>query len=235
MSANLEAMDRARVGPPDAKADDRDQVVVMREVPWSLYQTLLHARGERPRPRLAYLDGELEIMTTSRRHEIAKSVLARLLEAWVEVRGGELNCVGNAREQREPEQAGLEPDESYFVGPIVDELAPDLAIEVVQTSGGIDKLEIYRRLGVREVWFWIEQKLWLYRLVGGKYRRHARSTLFPELDLEVLARFVNTTDDSKQASSVRAYRKLVERELASSVPEHAPTRRPHKRPRIRRR
>lgn len=30
---------------------------------------------------------------------------------------------------------------------------PHLAIEVVWTSGGLDKLDVYRKLGVREVWY----------------------------------------------------------------------------------
>ncbi len=37
--------------------------------------------------------------------------------------------------------------------------APDLAIEVIWTSGGIDKLESYRGLGVGEVWFWREGRM----------------------------------------------------------------------------
>ena len=53
-------MERARVEPPEPSGEDRDQVVVMRGVSWAVYQTLLDARGERPRPRLAYLDGELD-------------------------------------------------------------------------------------------------------------------------------------------------------------------------------
>ena len=35
----------------------------------------------------------------------------------------------------------------------MDKEIPELAIEVVYTSGGIDILKIYRRLGVKEVWF----------------------------------------------------------------------------------
>lgn len=31
---------------------------------------------------------------------------------------------------------------------------PDLAIEVIITSSGIDRLDLYQGLGVREVWFW---------------------------------------------------------------------------------
>ena len=41
---------------------------------------------------------------------------------------------------------------------------PDLAIEVVITSGGLRKLAAYHRLGVREVWFWIREALQIYEL-----------------------------------------------------------------------
>jgi Uma2 family endonuclease len=189
--------------PPSPSREDRDQVVVMRGVSWAVYQTLLDARGERSRPRLAYLDGELEIMTTSRRHEIGKKMLARLLEAYALEREDMLNAVGGATFQKELEEAGLEPDECYCVGPMRE--FPDLALEIVQTSGGIDKLEIYRRLGVGEVWFWIDGAIWVYILVRGKFRQAEKSRAFPRLDLHELARIVLTTDDSNQNAAIRAY------------------------------
>ena len=43
-------------------------------------------------------------------------------------------------------QAGKEPDECYCL--YTDKDIPDLAIEVIYTSGGIDTLEIYRRIGI---------------------------------------------------------------------------------------
>ena len=45
---------------------------------------------------------------------------------------------------------GIEPDECYVLGEVTDPEVPDLAIEVVWTSGGLDKLEIYRKLRVRD-------------------------------------------------------------------------------------
>jgi Uma2 family endonuclease len=48
-------------------------------------------------------------------------------------------------------KVGLEPDECYSIGHA--RKLPDFALEVVETSGGIDTLEAYRRLGFREVWF----------------------------------------------------------------------------------
>jgi hypothetical protein len=44
-------------------------------------------------------------------------------------------------------QAGGEPDESYCIG--IDKAFPDLAIEVVVTSGGINRLDLFHRLGQR--------------------------------------------------------------------------------------
>ena len=65
--------------------------------------------------------------------------------------------------RKAPKLAILEPDECYLIGDQARD-TPDLAIEVVWTSGGIDKLEIYRRLGVREVWRWKDSRIEVYVL-----------------------------------------------------------------------
>jgi len=60
-------------------------------------------------------------------------------------------------------------------GPARQASKPDLAIEVVGSSGGIDKLEIYRKLGVREVWYWQRRRITPYVLVGDAYEERAVS------------------------------------------------------------
>jgi len=57
---------------------------------------------------------------------------------------------------------------------------------VVKTSGGINTLEIYQRLGVKEVWFWKNNKLTVYCLRGDKYQISPQSELLSDLDLQVL-------------------------------------------------
>jgi len=47
-------------------------------------------RGDRSAPRISYLRGELELMTPSRYHENDKTRFARVLEAWAEETGTEL-------------------------------------------------------------------------------------------------------------------------------------------------
>ena len=68
---------------------------------------------------------------------------------------------------------------------------PDLAVEVVVTSGGINKLEAYKRLQIPEVWFWENGALRMYSLGADGYAEVDRSFVLPELDIVLLARCIN--------------------------------------------
>lgn len=132
--------------------EDRDERVLLRGLSWEQLETILAIRGETPRPRFAYLDGCLELMTTSRAHEYIKKTLARLVEQYALERNIECTGYGNLTLKRSELKRGIEPDESYIFGNVKEKEYPDLAIEVIWTHGGLDRLEIYRGLGVREVW-----------------------------------------------------------------------------------
>jgi Uma2 family endonuclease len=186
-----------------------DQVVVLRGIPWEQYDALCAARADTAGPHMAYLDGVLELISPSRRHEYAKTLIARLVEAYAEERGLSLNGFGSETFRKKAQDAGVEPDECYCVGPA--KKVPHFAIEVFYTSGGVDKLEIYRRLKVAEVWFWVRGQFWVYRLVGRQYDLVERSRVLPDLDLDELARIVASTDESHQTEAVRAYRRALRR------------------------
>jgi Uma2 family endonuclease len=192
-----------------APPQDQDQIVVLHCVPWRQYDALCRMRADSAGPRMAYLDGELEIMSPSRQHEHEKKLIARLIEAFAEETGLSLNGFGSETYRRKAKQAGVEPDECYCVGPA--RKVPDFAIEVVYTSGGINKLEIYRRLGVAEVWFWAKGQFYIYRLAGRSYGKRKRSEVLPKLDLDELAEIVTSSDDSHQTEAVRAYRRRLQR------------------------
>ena len=67
----------------------------MRGITWSEYETLLAIRGDRAGLRIAYLKGDLEIMSPSIDHDAIKKTMARLLEAYAEERDLELNGYGS--------------------------------------------------------------------------------------------------------------------------------------------
>ncbi|MGH8586813.1 MAG: Uma2 family endonuclease [Gammaproteobacteria bacterium] len=185
-----------------------DQRVCLHGVTWQDFEALLAMRGDNGAVRVSYLEGELELMAPSIDHENLKTRLARLLEAYAEERGIELEGFGSWTLKAETLKRGAEADECYLVGwrepmPPV----PDIVIEVIWTSGGLDKLAIYRGLGVPEVWFWQDGGLCFYLLDEGGYTAGARSTRLPDLDPDLLTR--GMAEATTQTAAVRAYRQAL--------------------------
>lgn len=178
-----------------------DQRVILRNIDWSDYERLLEARGENASPRMTFLEGTLELMTPSLDHEILKTKLARLLEAYAEELGIDLEGYGSWTLRKKTRKGGLEPDECYSIGP--NAKLPELAIEVAWTSGGLDKLEIYRRLGVREVWIWKDNRLHAFALRGDRYEPIPSSELLPQVDFDLLRSML---DLPSQTAAVRELR-----------------------------
>lgn len=187
-----------------------DQRVVMYGMSWEAYEALLELRGDRSRPRMAYLNGALELMTTTEHHERITRVIRALTDSYMLEIGMDFSAYGEwTMKKRGPDEeaAGIEADDCYRLG--LDQTEgrwPDLAIEVVWTSGGIDKLEAYRRIGVHEVWFWKAGQIAIYVLTGGKYERRDHSEVIPGIDLALVARFV---DEPVLSKAIREYREAL--------------------------
>jgi Uma2 family endonuclease len=81
---------------------------------------------------------------------------------------------------------------------------PDLAIEVILTSGGIDKLSVYRKLGVREVWHWEDGSIRIHVLRGAQYEAVPASEALPGIDLEQLASLLARPSASQAIRDYRA-------------------------------
>src|SRR5205809_735720 len=93
-----------------------DQRVVMQRVSWDSYERLLEIRGDRSMPRMVYLDGALELMTTSEDHEDIKTRISRLLEVYMLEAGMEFGAYGQWTMRRKDREAGIEADECYRIG-----------------------------------------------------------------------------------------------------------------------
>lgn len=160
-----------------------DERIVMTNVAWSTVELFLAAKGERSRPKVYYLDGALELMSPSTNHEHIKTHLGRIIEAYLRHLGITFNGFGAWTVRNKRGKAVLEPDESYLLEP-GRKKRPDLAIEVIWTSGGLDKLEVYERVGVPEVWFWQDGTITVHVLTERGYQQRARSAFAPKLDFE---------------------------------------------------
>lgn len=191
------------VKPFDSLVESR---ILLPNVSWQHYETLISMFGDRPRLRMTYLEGNLEIMTISPEHEMIKKIIARLLETYALEQDIDLFSCGSATFRQEAAAKGLEPDESYCLGSRKD--FPDLAIEVILSSGNLDKLEIYQSLGVQEVWFWQQQKFLIYGLNETQkiYELLEQSYLFPNLDLTLLATHVRPNEEPQ---ALKAFRQQI--------------------------
>jgi Uma2 family endonuclease len=149
---------------------------------------------DRPGYRLSFLDGVLEIRRMpGEPHETVKERIGALLELYLLMAGFDFTPTGSMTLESEAVTVKREADKSYKLAP--DRVRPDLVIEVVFSSGGINKLEAYKRLKIPEVWLWEDGVLEVYHLrLEGKmleYERVSSSEEVKGIDLDLLLRCIN--------------------------------------------
>lgn len=182
-----------------------EQRLLLEGVSWQQYELLLATLGDDfPALRLSYLEGSVEIMTTSPLHEELKTTIGMLMEAYFQETRTRFHGIGSATFRKMATQRGLEPDECYCLGQKKE--FPDLAIEIVLTSGLVDKLDIYRGLGVTEVWVWEAAQFRIYHLREARYEQLINSELLPNCDIQMLASYVKPEE---QFDTVMAYREYL--------------------------
>ena len=183
----------------------QDRCITLYSVSWDRFLAIASLLENQP-VRLTYLDGTVEIMTPSPEQEESKKTIALLLETYLRFIGIRFYGRGGYTLGSHEVEARGEPDESYNLETKKD--IPDIAIEVVITNGGIDKLEKYRRWGVPEVWFYQNQQLFIYHLRSTGYEQVARSDFLPELDLYL---FVQCLDIPDQYDATIAFSEALRR------------------------
>jgi Uma2 family endonuclease len=144
--------------------------------------------------RLTYIDGIVEIMAPpSEAHESPKATVSDLLGVFLRERDIRFYRRGSETQGQKKDGARIEPDECYSIGS--KKTIPDLAIEITVTSGGINKLAIYARLQVPEVWFWEDGTIEVYCLrENDLYEKTINSELIPDLDIELVAEHSRMAD-----------------------------------------
>jgi Uma2 family endonuclease len=178
---------------------------------WADYERVQRMRGDGSVPRLAFDRGVLELMSPSTEHEALKSWIACLVEAWCFERDVDFSPVGSWTLKKKKDDSGVEPDECYIFGPTKKKSRPDLAIEVIWTSGGIDKRDLYHRFKVRELWFWRRERLHVFAYRPRGYVEVAASEVLPGIDLPHLLSFLDRPTTSQ---AVKAYRAALRRRRA---------------------
>ena len=194
-----------------------EQHFLLEDVDWRFYEMLLGQVGDR-HVFITYDLGRLELMSPSWRHDTRSRLLGLLVTLVADALNVPIKGGGSTTFRRENSEAGLEPDQCFYIRNIdrisgKDEIdlsqdpPPDLAIEVEISRRLLQRQGIYERLGVPELWRDDGRRIRVY-LLGrdGKYRQSARSLSFPSLPVNKLGDLMEmsrTLDDTAWVRAVR--------------------------------
>ena len=196
------------------------QSAVINGLTWAGYQWIDKKRDEvRPKLKLAYHRGSLELMAVSFFHDDISGRLQAILRQVCFALAIPLRTPGGATLRSAGADAGLEPDESFYIqnvpalrGVRFLDLAihppPDLAIEVEVSRSSLGKQPIYSALGVPELWRFAEDEVtFLVRTRRGTYRTQAHSRALPLVTSADVTRlvFLEPDDDTAFLAAVVAW------------------------------
>src|SRR5262249_3981457 len=145
----------------------------------------------------------LEIMMSpSEDHERIGRLLARIVELAALELGMHFKAVGSATRRERKVRHGLEPNASFYIPCLPPrsrkiiagnqkEAVPDLAIEVDIRRPGLERMQTYAQLGIRELWRYRKGTVEVLILPPvGDYESVEASGVFPMICSKDLTRFV---------------------------------------------
>ncbi|MGI2903889.1 Uma2 family endonuclease [Tolypothrix sp. VBCCA 56010] len=185
----------------------QEKLVILRDISWEQFKGIEAQLKDNRNVRLSYLSGILEIMSPiGDKHEKVKTTLGYLLEAYMRVKGIRFYGRGGFTLEEQGTASGT-PDESYCIG--TDKETPDIVIEIIVTSGTINRKELYKPKKVPEVWFWKSNEIKIFRLTEqSEYEEVDRSGFFPDLDPNLLLQYIAMPD---QYDAVQEFERVIRR------------------------
>ena len=199
------------------------QRVVLQDITWQEFESVLEELGEHRAARIAYENGLLEIMAPLPEHEDNKEIIGDLIKALLEELEVEFRSLGSTTYKHEGMLKGIEPDQCFY---IQNELAirgkkrldlsinppPDLALEIDVTSR--THRRIYAALKVPELWRFENGNLQINILRQDRYEESPESSIFPNLPLgEAIPRYLRESKIVGRNKALKAFRQWVKEQI----------------------
>jgi Uma2 family endonuclease len=165
--------------------EDKDKTITLADISWNDY---LELSEQNPEYRFSYYKNIITIISPSKNHERIKKTIAILLETYCRLNQIKFFAFGSS-DIKKPPEAAKQPDESYCFE--TEKNFPDLAIEVVFSSGGIKDLEKYKALGIKEVWFWENNQIEIYIMIDSNYHLTLDSVHLPVINTNLLNKYIS--------------------------------------------
>lgn len=200
--------------------------ILLDNISWQTYETLLEALQDQRGLRLTYDCGKLEIMSPLDPHEGYKKLVGRCVETVTEELDINIRSLGSRTCRRQDLAKGLEPDQCYYIFnearvrnleqiDLDRDPPPDLVIEIDITSSSLDRMSLYRALGVQEVWCYDGERLQFYTLQEQSYQVVEYSPTFPFLSPNDILRFIEQRATIGETAVIRSFRQWVREQSIS--------------------
>lgn len=187
---------------------------ILHSVSWQTYQALLTDMGEHRAARLSYYQGILEIKMPSKLHELINRFLERIVNTLTEELDPSVLPLGSTTLDRAETEQGVEPDSCFYIqnaerinpedDALPPDLPPDLVVEVDITSSSRSRLQIYRIMGVPEIWHYNRQGFTILQLHEGEYLEGKNSLAFPTISTELLKEAIEQGKKAKNQNAIVA-------------------------------
>lgn len=191
------------------------QSILLENVTWETFETLLFELGNSRAAAIAYDRGIIEIMAPLPEHEYYKEAIADLIKDLADVLEIDYETFGSTTWKRPDLLMGVEPDNCFYLQneqlirgklefDLLQDPPPDLVLEVDITNKSLNRLPIYARLGVPEIWRYEQGQLKIYQLQNNVYVETSNSLAFGRFPIEQIIPFLQ----SNKALGTRTMRLL---------------------------
>ncbi|MCA2554395.1 MAG: Uma2 family endonuclease, partial [Microcystis sp. M04BS1] len=164
------------------------QQLLLKELNWQKFETILSELGESRASRLSYSNGILEIMVPLPEHEKDKEIISYMVQFLLEALNIDFEPLGSTTFKNERMNQAVEPDACFYIKNyqavigknrlnLESDPPPDLVLEIDITSRTY--LDNYRQLGVPELWRYTQSGLQINLLQEGEYIESLSSPNFP--------------------------------------------------------
>jgi Uma2 family endonuclease len=200
------------------------QRVILENISWQEFETILAELGERRGSRIAYSQSILEIMVPLPEHKKAKVIIGDLVKILLDELDLCWESLGSTTFKREDMAAGVEPDDCFYIQNYRLMIAkeridlsidppPDLVIEIDVTSK--TKVSAYQELKVPEIWRYENGSLEINLLQGDEYIKSKTSLIFSNFPVtDEISRFVKMAKTAGTTLALREFRKWVKEYIA---------------------
>ncbi|MEG4008459.1 Uma2 family endonuclease [Microcoleus sp. Pol11C1] len=199
------------------------QQLLVEDVNWQQFESILAELGERRASRLSYSNGRLEIMVPLPEHEKAKEIIGDMVKILLETRQIAFESLGSTTLKNERMSQAVEPDTCFYIQNQAAVIGknrldmsvdppPDLAIEIDLTSR--TQLDNYQILGVPELWRYARRGLQINVLQAEQYIESDVSPIFPNIPIvQLVNQYTQQSQVAGRTPAIQAFKNWVRENL----------------------